>query len=84
MKFSTKYLISISFASLLLFSCVDLTENMITDTVADTQFSTAEGLDEALVGTYEPLRWFYGTEAGMLMNLFGTDLFQIGQSYNSW
>jgi hypothetical protein len=64
--------------------CADLTENMITDTVADTQFSTAEGLEEALVGAYQPLRWFYGREPGMLMNLFGTDLFQEGQSYNSW
>ena len=65
-------------------ACVDLTEKMITDTVADTQFSTAEGLEEALVGAYQPLRWYYGREPGMLMNLFGTDLFQEGQSYNSW
>lgn len=65
-------------------SCADLTENMITDTVADTQFSTAEGLEEALIGAYQPLRWYYGREPGMLMNLFGTDLFQEGQSYNSW
>jgi len=65
-------------------ACVDLTENMITDTVADVQFSTAEGLDEALIGAYQPLRWYYGREPGMLMNLFGTDLFQEGQSYNSW
>ncbi|MFD2034036.1 RagB/SusD family nutrient uptake outer membrane protein [Belliella marina] len=65
-------------------SCVDLTENMITDTVADVQFSTPEGLDEALIGAYQPLRWFYGREPGMLMNLYGTDLFQEGQSYNSW
>ncbi|MEX2514359.1 MAG: RagB/SusD family nutrient uptake outer membrane protein [Cyclobacteriaceae bacterium] len=64
-------------------SCVDLTEKMITDTVADTQFSTPEGLDEALVGTYVPLRWYYGREPGLLMNLFGTDLFKEGQSYNS-
>lgn len=64
--------------------CADLTENMITDTVADVQFSTPEGLDEALIGAYQPLRWFYGREPGMLMNLFGTDLFQEGQSYNSW
>src|SRR5690554_832435 len=65
-------------------SCADLTENMITDTVADTQFSTAEGLEEALIGAYQPLRWYYGREPGMLMSLFGTDLFQEGQSYNSW
>ncbi|MCH7410440.1 RagB/SusD family nutrient uptake outer membrane protein [Belliella sp. DSM 111904] len=69
---------------LLLNSCVDLTENMITDTVADVQFSTPEGIDEALIGAYQPLRWFYGREPGMLMNLYGTDLFQEGQSYNSW
>ncbi|MEX0882016.1 MAG: hypothetical protein WDZ72_00950, partial [Cyclobacteriaceae bacterium] len=62
-------------------SCVDLTEKMITDTVADTQFSTPEGLDEALVGAYVPLRWYYGREPGLLMNLYGTDLFQEGQSY---
>lgn len=65
-------------------ACVDLTEKMITDTVADTQFSTAEGLEEALIGAYQPLRWYYGREPAMLMNLFGTDLFQEGQSYNSW
>ncbi|HLT94375.1 MAG TPA: RagB/SusD family nutrient uptake outer membrane protein [Membranihabitans sp.] len=65
-------------------SCADLTEVMITDTVADVQFSTPEGLEEALVGAYQPLRWYYGREPAMLMNCFGTDLFQEGQSYNSW
>lgn len=64
--------------------CADLSEQMITDTVADSQFSTAEGLDEALISAYQPLRWFYGREPGMLMTLYGTDLFKEGQSYNSW
>ncbi|WP_084166295.1 RagB/SusD family nutrient uptake outer membrane protein [Anditalea andensis] len=79
----TKYIILCGIINLCFASCVDLTENMITDTVADTQFSTAEGLDEALIGAYVPLRGFYGREPGMLMNLYGTDLFQEGQSYNS-
>lgn len=81
-----KSFINFSLLIVLLFSqsCADLTEVMITDTVADVQFSTAEGLDEALIGAYQPLRWFYGREPGMLMTLFGTDLFQEGQSYNSW
>lgn len=70
--------------ALLAQSCADLSENMITDTVADVQFSTPEGINEALIGAYQPLRWFYGREPGMLMNLYGTDLFQEGQSYNSW
>lgn len=81
---NSKILISLIGLMVTLQSCVDLVENMITDTVADVQFSTAEGLDEALIGAYQPLRWFYGREPGMLMNLYGTDLFQEGQSYNSW
>ncbi|GAA5219403.1 RagB/SusD family nutrient uptake outer membrane protein [Membranihabitans marinus] len=82
-KLYIKY-IPILFLLALNYSCADLTEEFITDTVADVQFSTPEGLDEALIGAYQPLRWFYGREPGMLMNCFGTDLFQIGQSYNSW
>ncbi|TVR84487.1 MAG: RagB/SusD family nutrient uptake outer membrane protein [Saprospirales bacterium] len=81
---NTIQLIFLSLA-LLLVSCVDLTEEMITDTVADVQFSTAQGLDEALIGAYVPFRWYYGRENGMLMTLYGTDLFREGQSYNgSW
>ena len=67
---------------ILLVGCADLTEDMVTDTVADDQFATPEGLDEALVGAYQPLRGFYGREPGLLMTLFGTDLFKEGQSYN--
>lgn len=63
--------------------CADLSETMITDTVANSQFSTAEGLDEALTAAYQPLRYFYGREPGMLMTQYGTDLFKEGQSYNS-
>lgn len=66
-------------------ACADLTEEMITDTVASSQFSTAEGIEEALIGAYVPFRWYYGRENGMLMTLYGTDLFRIGQTYNgSW
>lgn len=63
--------------------CTDLTEEMITDTIANKRFSTAEGLDEAVIAAYVPLRYFYGREPGMLMTLYGTDLFKEGQSYNS-
>lgn len=70
--------------AVLLAGCADLTETMITDTVATDQFSTAEGIDEALVGAYQPLRGFWGREEGMLMTQYGTDLYKIGQSYNPW
>ena len=87
MKNTMKTNFKVAITVLLLFtlaSCADLSEQMITDTVADSQFSTAEGLDEALIAAYQPLRWFYGREPGMLMTLYGTDLFKEGQSYNSW
>lgn len=64
--------------------CADLTETMISDTVAADQFATVEGIDEALVGAYVPLRSYYGREPAMLMTLYGTDMFEIGQSYNPW
>lgn len=69
---------------ILMSGCADLSEEMISETVANDQFATAEGIDEALVGAYVPLRGFYGREPGLLMTLFGTDLFQQGQSYNPW
>jgi len=62
--------------------CADLSENMITDAVADNQFASAQGIEEALIGAYVPFRWYYGRENGMLMTLYGTDLFRIGQTYN--
>ena len=72
------------FLPVLLTGCADLSETMITDTVASEQFSTPEGIEEALVGAYQPLRGFWGREEGMLMTLYGTDLYKIGQSYNPW
>lgn len=68
----------------MLTGCADLTETMITDTVASEQFSTPQGIEEALVGAYQPLRGFWGREEAMLMTLYGTDLYKIGQSYNPW
>lgn len=64
--------------------CADLTETMISDTVAAEQFTTAQGIEEALIGAYQPLRGFWGREQAMLMTLYGTDLYKEGQSYNSW
>jgi len=72
------------FLAVFLVGCADLTETMITDTVASEQFSTAEGIDEALIGAYHPLRGFWGREQAMLMTQYGTDLYTIGQSYNPW
>ncbi|TVQ09187.1 MAG: RagB/SusD family nutrient uptake outer membrane protein [Bacteroidetes bacterium] len=79
-----KYKISILVVLFVVFfsSCADLMEDMITDTVADNQFSTVQGLDEALIATYVPLRLYYGQQNGFLMTLYGTDLFTEGQTYN--
>lgn len=86
MKIKMKSIVSASAICLviLLTGCADLTEIMITDTVASEQFSTPKGIEEALVGAYQPLRGFWGREEGMLMTLYGTDLYKIGQSYNPW
>lgn len=79
-----KILPALFFLAVFMAGCADLTETMTTDTVASDQFSTAEGIDEALIGAYQPLRAFYGREEGMLITQYGTDLYTIGQSYNPW
>ncbi|MGM0506909.1 MAG: hypothetical protein ACQER4_06955, partial [Bacteroidota bacterium] len=81
----TKFRLFVLIASVILVAgCADLTENMISDTVAVDQFANEEGIDEALVSAYVPLRSYYGREPAMLMTVYGTDLMQIGQSYNTW
>lgn len=79
-----KKIIKILFIPVIVFfhSCADLTEDMITDTIADNQFSTIQGIDEALIACYVPLRMYYGQQNGFLMTIYGTDLFTEGQTYN--
>ena len=74
----------VAFVMIAMMGCGDLSETLVSSTTADEQFATSEGLDQALVGAYKPLRGFWGREPGLLMTMFGTDLFTIGQSYNPW
>jgi len=74
----------VAFIMMAMMGCGDLSEELVSSTTADGQFATSEGLDQALVGAYKPLRGFWGREPGLLMTMFGTDLFTIGQSYNPW
>ncbi|HKO15153.1 MAG TPA: RagB/SusD family nutrient uptake outer membrane protein [Gemmatimonadaceae bacterium] len=58
-------------------ACLDLTEHPITG-ITDSYYSTPEGFDAAVSGSYEELRNFYGQERGLTVTVFGTDEFTKG------
>lgn len=77
--------------TLLLFGgCTDelLTEENIRAPVADQHFTTAQGFNELVNGSYQFLRSYYGKEEGHMMTTLGTDIWGAGygsvQSFNNY
>lgn len=70
------YISILSLLILFVGSCDALNEDVVSDVTAETHFTTPEGFEDAVNGTYEPLRTFYGSEQGCNLTEYGTDLIQ--------
>nr|WP_229254416.1 RagB/SusD family nutrient uptake outer membrane protein [Dyadobacter sp. NIV53] len=59
-------------------SCKDLLDEKIVSSINDDYISTAPGFNSATNAAYSSLRNFYGTERGISMTEYGTDLYSAG------
>lgn len=57
-------------------ACDVLEEEPVSDATTDTHYSTTSGFQDAVIAAYEPLRSYYGQEAGGNLTVYGTDQHQ--------
>ncbi len=73
-------LILFSMVAVLMFaSCEDFLEEKLTaDVSAGSYYTTAQGFEDAVKGTYTSLKSYWGQEMGCTMTAFGTDTYTNG------
>lgn len=59
-------------------ACDSSLEEDVRSQVPSDYLGTAQGFESAVNGVYERLRFFYGTELGTTLTVFGTDTYQQG------
>lgn len=59
-------------------SCKDFLDEKVISSISDDYMTTAAGFNSASNAAYSSLRSFYGTERGLSMTEFGTDLYSAG------
>jgi len=79
-KFSIKSLRILGALSLLLVSqsCKDLLQEVVVSSISTDYINTTAGFNAGVNAAYSSLRVFYGTEEGLTMTEFGTDLYRAG------
>lgn len=67
-------------ASLLLTgqSCKDLLDEQIVTNVGNEYMNTPKGFEDAVNAAYATLRYYYGTQQGLTMTEYGTDIYATG------
>jgi starch-binding outer membrane protein, SusD/RagB family len=58
--------------------CKDLLEEKVTSSIGDDYLNTTAGFNSTVNAAYSSLRSFYGTERGLSMTEYGTDLYSAG------
>ena len=58
--------------------CKDLLEEKVISSIGDDYLNTTAGFNSTVNAAYSSLRSFYGTERGLSMTEYGTDLYQAG------
>lgn len=78
--FSTKSFRILGLAALLLGgqSCKDVLDEKVIASIGNDYITTPKGFEDAVRASYAPLRSFYGTQQGLTMTEFGTDLYATG------
>ena len=69
---------------IMLSGCADLAENPISGITADEHFTNVAGFEDAVLGVYQPLRYYWGNQAGDMLGNLGTDLYRDGRLTQSW
>lgn len=59
-------------------ACKDLLKEEIVSGIGNNYINTPKGFEDAAKAAYAPLRSFYGTQQGLTMTEYGTDLYATG------
>src|SRR4051812_29844089 len=74
-----KYSIVFSTALLLTFGCNDVLDEQPRSQLTPDFFKSGQGLNAGITAAYASFRWYYATEGGMNLTVYGTDEFTHGQ-----
>jgi hypothetical protein len=74
-----KYSIAFSATLLLTFGCNDVLDEQPRSQLTPDFFKTGQGLNAGITAAYASFRWYYATEGGMNLTVYGTDEFTHGQ-----
>jgi hypothetical protein len=71
---------SIALGGLLLISssCQDLLKETVVSQIGNDYINTAKGFEDATKAAYSSLRTFYGTQLGLTLTEYGTDIYATG------
>lgn len=59
-------------------SCQDLLKETVVSDIGNDYINTAKGFEDATKAAYSSLRTFYGTQLGLTLTEFGTDIYATG------
>lgn len=59
-------------------ACKDALEEKVISSIGNDYVNTPKGFEDAVKAAYAPLRSFYGTQQGLTMTEYGTDLYATG------
>ncbi len=59
-------------------SCKDLLKEDVISAIGNDYINTAKGFEDAVNAAYSTLRYYYGTERGLTMTEYGTDIYATG------
>ncbi len=67
-------------AALLLISqsCQDVLDEKVISGIGNDYINTTKGFDDALKAAYSTLRYYYGTQQGLTLTEYGTDIYATG------
>ena len=70
----------LSLAALLMMSqsCNDILDEKVISNIGNDYINTTQGFQDAVKAAYSSLRYYYGTQQGLTMTEFGTDIYATG------
>ncbi|WP_080054910.1 RagB/SusD family nutrient uptake outer membrane protein [Spirosoma aerolatum] len=79
-KFSHKSIRALALATLMLSgqACKDVLKETVVSAIGNDYMNTPKGFEDASRAAYSSMRNFYGSERGLTMTEYGTDIYQAG------
>ncbi|GAB3991656.1 hypothetical protein GCM10028807_22250 [Spirosoma daeguense] len=59
-------------------ACKDILDEKVISSIGNDYVNTAKGFEDASKAAYSSLRNFYGTERGLTLTEYGTDIYRVG------